>query len=79
MVFDLQSQDVVVDGALAVERGVGKLSFTVGPETPPGMDSWVGTADYLAVWRLEHDGEWRILWGAPPKPPTPNPPNSTRP
>ena len=52
-------------GALAVERGVGQLFFSAVPGTPPGMDSWVGTADYLAVWRLEDDGEWRILWDAP--------------
>jgi hypothetical protein len=63
--FDLRTQDVIITGPLAVERGVGTLSFTVEPDTPPEMDSRIGKAHYLAVWQLEEDGEWRILWDAP--------------
>ena len=63
--FDLQLQDLTMSGPLAVERGLGTLTFTAGPGAPESMDSYVEKANYVAVWQLEEDGEWRILWDAP--------------
>jgi ketosteroid isomerase-like protein len=61
--FDLSMQDVVVTGAIAVERGKYTLSFEARPEVP--MPSFEDRGNYVAVWRLEPDGQWRIVWDAP--------------
>jgi uncharacterized protein (TIGR02246 family) len=63
--FDLQTQDVEVNGPLAVERGKYGLRFTARPEAPPGMNSFEDSGNYVVLWRREEDGEWRGVWDAP--------------
>jgi uncharacterized protein (TIGR02246 family) len=63
--FDLQTQDVDVNGPLAVERGKYRLRFTAKPEAPPGMASFEDWGNYVVLWRREGDGEWRGVWDAP--------------
>lgn len=73
--FTLAVQSVTVGHDLAVERGAYVLRFTAGPGAPPGMSSFEDRGNYLAHWRLEIDGEWRIVADAPvselPLPPAP--------
>lgn len=61
--FDLQAQEVLVEDSLAVERGKYILTFEAGPEAP--MPSSEDRGNYVALWRLDPDGEWRIYWDAP--------------
>ena len=61
--FDFEAQDVVVADAIAVERGAYTLTFEAGPESP--MPTFEDRGNYLVLWRLEADGQWRILWDAP--------------
>jgi ketosteroid isomerase-like protein len=63
--FDLRVQEVLANGDLAVERGLGWLSFEPDDRSPAGVKAWSEKANYVAVWRLEADGEWRICWDAP--------------
>jgi len=63
--FKLESQDVVANGPLAVERGKYVLRFTAGPDAPAGMPSFEDRGNYLVHWQLEADGEWRIVADAP--------------
>lgn len=63
--FDLQVQDVVASGPIAVERGRYTLSFAAGREAPPEMASFEDRGHYVALWRRDPDGEWRIVWDAP--------------
>jgi uncharacterized protein (TIGR02246 family) len=63
--FTLDTQDVAVSGPLAVERGKYVLRFTAGPGAPPGMASFEDRGNYLVHWRLEADGEWRVVGDAP--------------
>ena len=61
--FDLRTQDVVMSGALAVERGQFALKFDAGPSSP--IPSVEDRGNYVALWRREDDGVWRIVWDAP--------------
>lgn len=63
--FDFQTQDVVVNGSLAVERGKYRLRFTAKPGVPPAMPSLEDQGNYVVLWRREGDGEWRAVWDAP--------------
>lgn len=61
--FELQTQDVVVSGSLAVERGKYRLRFTAKPGASqmPTLDDH---GNYVVLWRHD-DGEWRVVWDAP--------------
>jgi len=71
--FDLQTQDVVTAGSLAVERGRYALKFTPGAQAP--MPAFEDRGNYVVLWRQDADGEWRVVWDAsvselpPPGPP----------
>jgi uncharacterized protein (TIGR02246 family) len=62
--FELQTQDVVVSGSLAVERGKYRLRFTAKPGVSqmPTLDDH---GNYVVLWRHEEDGDWRVIWDAP--------------
>ena len=63
--FELETQDVVASGDLAVERGKYVLRFTAGELAPEGMASYEDRGNYVVLWRHESDGQWRIVWDAP--------------
>ena len=63
--FTLKTDDVVVAGSTAVERGTYLLEFAAGPAAPPGLVSSRDRGNYLVMWRLEQDGRWRAAWDAP--------------
>lgn len=63
--FSLTVQTVAVRDPIAVERGSYVLLFTAGPNAPSGMNSFEDRGNYLAHWRHEPDGEWRIVADAP--------------
>lgn len=72
--FTLQAQDVVAEGRHAVERGRFSVKFTPGPQAP--MPSFEDRGNYVVLWRLDPDGEWRVVWDAPVSelpPPGPTP------
>ncbi|MFN2637967.1 MAG: DUF4440 domain-containing protein [Gemmatimonadaceae bacterium] len=61
--FDLKTDDVIVADSLAVERGHYTLNATALPGSP--MPSFQDHGNYIAVWRHEPDGKWRVLYDAP--------------
>lgn len=61
--FTLDAQDVVVEGRHATERGRFTVTFSPGAQSP--MPAFEDRGNYVVLWRLEPDGEWRILWDAP--------------
>lgn len=61
--FDLDAQDVVVSGPIAVERGSFSLAFEAGSGSR--IPSFQDRGNYLVLWRREDDGVWRIVWDAP--------------
>ncbi|MGH2524097.1 MAG: YybH family protein [Anaerolineales bacterium] len=61
--FDLQTQDVVASGSLAVERGRYSLKFTPGAQAP--MPALEDRGSYVVLWRRDPDGQWRAVWDAP--------------
>lgn len=63
--FTLETQDVVVSGNIAVERGRYSLRFTAGPNAPAEMPSSEDKGNYVVLWKRESDGKWRIVWDAP--------------
>jgi ketosteroid isomerase-like protein len=63
--FDLRTEDVVVDGPIAVERGSYSLVFTPDDDAPEGMGSVDDQGNYVVLWRLDPDGVWRVVWDAP--------------
>ena len=63
--FTIDAQEVVVSGAIAVERGTYTLRFTANPGTPPGLAPSEDRGNYIVMWRHDEDGEWRIVWDAP--------------
>lgn len=63
--FTLETQDVVVSGSIAVERGHYELDFRAGPSAPPHLTSFEDRGNYVVMWRLEPDGQWRAVWDAP--------------
>ena len=61
--FDFNTQDVVVGDSIAVERGKYTLVFEAGPASAiPSMED---SGNYVVLWRLDPDGEWRVVWDAP--------------
>lgn len=63
--FTLETQDVVVSGPIAVERGSYTLKFQAGPAAPPGLESNEDQGNYVVMWRQIQDGQWRAVWDAP--------------
>jgi ketosteroid isomerase-like protein len=63
--FTLETQDVVVSGSIAVERGRYIVEFDAGPSAPEAMESHTDRGNYVVLWRRDDDGRWRIVWDAP--------------
>ncbi|HET9582217.1 MAG TPA: DUF4440 domain-containing protein [Gemmatimonadota bacterium] len=63
--FDLQTEDVVVAGPAAIERGSYSLEFAPNETAPEGMAPFRDTGNYIVYWRLDPHEGWRIVWDAP--------------
>jgi ketosteroid isomerase-like protein len=62
--FTLETQDLVVAGTVAVERG--RYRLTVPPAlASPALPSNLDRGNYVVLWRCDGDGEWRVVWDAP--------------
>jgi uncharacterized protein (TIGR02246 family) len=62
--FEFDTEEVVVSGPVSVERGAYTLDFAPGQSAPPALGPMRTRGGYLAYWRRETDGEWRIVWYA---------------
>jgi hypothetical protein len=74
----LTPRSAMAYGRSAVDDGAFAISFTPGPNAPPGMLAVADSGKYLAHWFLEGDGQWRILqlvWNSDL--PLPSPPTSS--
>lgn len=58
------AQEVVVSGRVGVERGRYALAFTPGASAPAGLSPTQTRGNYVAYWRHDPDGEWRMVWHA---------------
>ena len=63
--FDLQTEDVVVEGSVAIERGSYSLGFAPRETAPEAMAPFRDAGNYVVYWRLDPQGGWRIVWDAP--------------
>lgn len=58
--LDIRSASAMANGPFGVERGTYVLTFTPGPNAPPGMAAmFPDSGSFLAHWRLV-DGQWMI-------------------
>lgn len=63
--FTLETQDVVVSGPVAVERGTYRLNFSADRAAPSFLPSFDDSGNYVVMWRRDADGRWRAVWDAP--------------
>jgi ketosteroid isomerase-like protein len=71
--FTLTTEDVQVAGDLAVETGSWKM--TLQPSAA-GATAQPDNGKYVAVWKLQEDGSWKMLrdiWNSDNPPPAPPP------
>lgn len=61
--FELQAQDVIAEGQIAIERGRFTLQFTADSASP--VPTFADRGNYVVLWRRDPDGEWRVVWDAP--------------
>jgi ketosteroid isomerase-like protein len=60
--FTLRTQDVAVNGPVAVERGSYTVTFTPAPTAPAGTPaSFTDRGNYVVHWVKEND-QWRLKW-----------------
>ena len=62
--FTLDTQDVVVSGPLAVERGRYHLTFPAATDQG-GAQASEDRGNYVVMWRRDPGGQWRAVWDAP--------------
>jgi ketosteroid isomerase-like protein len=55
-VFDGKTESVILAGDLAIETGSSQMAMK--PKTGPEMKE---TGRYLAVWKHQEDGSWKII------------------
>lgn len=59
--LDLQTENAMANGPLAVERGSYVQGLTPGPNTPPGMAAmFPDSGSYVVHWHLIDD-QWKIV------------------
>lgn len=60
--FFLQTQDVKVNGPLAIEWGKYSLAFSPIEKSP--VPAFADSGNYLVYWRKIND-KWKVVWDAP--------------